>query len=201
MIAVLTLMSALHGQSNVAAALGSVQGSNNFPVIGTSNYFFRNPIISDGNLTGPEDIGVVNSLKENREFEPLEMSRGFLRRVNTGLFSDRFGIQAAGVRSPIRFQQGKIPHFLVTILPLQQLPTKWECFKLEAKGDGRFLQFNNSGFAEIQGPRGVHVRASSYVGDVYKLKVENLPPGEYAFKYGVDSVEKDLYCFGVDPAN
>jgi hypothetical protein len=198
MLTSLSLIAAFSGP--LVPGQGSLE--NYLPLMIGQSKAFRNPVISDGNLTGPEDIGVVHFFKVGKEFEPLEMSRGFLRRVSTGIFSNRFGIQVQGPKSPIRFTQGKIPNFLVTILPWQYVPTKWECFQLDSKGDFRFLQFSNeNGFAEVQGPRGVHVRPSHYVGDVYRLKVENLPPGEYGFKYGVSSDEKDLYCFGVDPAN
>lgn len=200
----LTTLSTITALVMTAPAVSPAQEKTIFdylPLLVGQSKAFRNPVITDGTLTGPEEFGVVHYFKSEKEFEPLEMSRGFLRRVSTGIFTNRFGIQVQNPRAPIRFKQGKIPTFLVTILPWQYVPTKWECFQLDSKGDFRFLQFaNENGFVEVQGPRGVHVRASTYVGDVYKLKVENLPPGEYGFKYGVTADEKDLYCFGVDPA-
>lgn len=189
----------------VAAALMSQTGQDDRlmnpdrPFINTG-IFFRVPVTRQGDLFGPDDISVVffYTDEKKQEFEPLEMCRGFLRRVTTGVFSNRNGIQVPGQASPIRFKQGKIPKFVVTILPGQQLPTKWECFRFDVRGE-RFLQFQNDGLVADTGPRGVHVRASHHVGDVFKLKVENLPPGEYGFKYGLSNLDKDLYCFGVDP--
>jgi hypothetical protein len=53
-----------------------------------------------------------------------------------------------------------------------------------------------------RGSAGIHLRVQRFGPSSFKIiPTFPLPPGEYAFKYGLSaSASKDLYCFGIDPA-
>lgn len=161
----------------------------------------RAPITSGGGKSGPKDVGVIHYIDSTSKQLSLEPVRGRYRERTELFASSTVDIAIPNIRSRIRFESNKIPSFLATIQPYTKLPTRYELFPLRQQAPERMLRlFSDDWGGAEQYSEGIHVRCSHYVGDVYMLRVANLPPGEYAFKYTDSAEDLDVYCFGVDAA-
>jgi hypothetical protein len=129
-----------------------------------------------------------------------------------------------GMRSFIRFKRGqKIELVVRTMIPMESPvfnkvsnatnlanpfvltmkdPTEYELFVFNQneKLQRREVVFAEFGMVNIRGSIGYLNYVTRYGEHSFKLiPVENLPPGEYAIKYGLDPFDcKEMYCFGVD---
>jgi len=152
----------------------------------------------------PEDIGVVCVLTGPNAWKPLEMHRARFQNQNRALARDREMLTVPGLASPVRFKEGERPEFVVTVLLPMMLPTSFELFPLDIgrRDDRREVILEDQGFTTSRGSVGIHLRVQRFGPNSFKLIPSSpLPPGEYAFKYGLTRyASKDLYCFAVDPA-
>lgn len=152
----------------------------------------------------PEDISVVHYLNEKGAPIPLEMHRSQLITDRGRLFrGSRELLVVPNQTSPVQFKEGELPTFVVQVLLPMQLPTDYELFPLnvQKRENQRAVILTDSGWWSESGSRGYHLRVRRHGQNSFKIFVTNpLPPGEYAFKYGLSaSKSKDLYCFTVLP--
>lgn len=170
----------------------------------------------------PDEIGAVFALDDQNSLRPLEGIRGLF--AAKGLFSRRVELGVPGLRSPVRFKRGQKLELIVrTMIPMEtpvfnkvsnatnlanpfvltmKDPTEYELFvfNINEKQQRREVVFAEFGMVNTRGSIGYLNYVTRYGEYSFKLTpVENLPPGEYAIKYGLDPFDcKEMYCFGVD---
>lgn len=152
----------------------------------------------------PEDIAVVHYFQPKGGILPLEMHRAQLVNDRGGIFRGAKELLVLpGVTSPIQFYEDQLPEFVVNVLLPMQLPTEFELFPLEIqrRENRRAIVLTNDGWWSSRGSQGFHLRTRRYGSSSFKILLTRpLPPGEYAFKYGLSAYKsKDLYCFTVLP--
>jgi hypothetical protein len=170
----------------------------------------------------PDEIGAVFALDEQGNLRPLEGIRGLF--AAKGLFSRRVELGVPGLRSPVRFKRSQKLELIVrTMTPMEtpvfhkvgnatnlanpfvltmKDPTEYELFVFNSneKLQRREVIFAEFGMVNTRGSIGYLNYVTRYGECSFKLTpVENLPPGEYAIKYGLDPFDcKEMYCFGID---
>jgi hypothetical protein len=154
-------------------------------------------------ITEPEDISVVHYLDAKNQPIPLEMHRAQFQSRDRAFRGSQEMLIVAGTTSPVQFHEGEVPRFVVQVLLPMQLPTEYELFPLviRKKERQRAVVLTDQGFWTENGSRGFHLRVRRYGQNSFLILPSSpLPPGEYAFKYGLAAWKsKDLYCFTVLP--
>lgn len=150
----------------------------------------------------PEDISVVHYIDGQNKPIPLEMHRSQLVTDRGRLFRGaREMLVVPGITSPVQFREGELPVFVVQVLLPMQLSTDYELFPLnvQKRENQRAVILTDSGWWSDTGSRGYHLRIRRHGQNSFKIFITNpLPPGEYAFKYGLSATKsKDIYCFTV----
>ncbi|WP_309717880.1 hypothetical protein [Armatimonas sp.] len=149
----------------------------------------------------PEDISVIHYLNTKNVPIPLEMHRAQYQTRDSAFRGSQETLVISGTTSPVQFTEGELPTFVVQVLLPMQLPTEYELFPLviRKKENQRAVILTEQGFWTDTGSRGYHLRVQRYGQNSFKIISSSpLPPGEYAFKYGLSaSKSKDLYCFTI----
>jgi hypothetical protein len=82
-------------------------------------------------------------------------------------------------------------------------PTNYDLLKLDPnpKSGNRELILTRRGFINSTGSFGIFVLLKQWTQESFHLRpAEILPPGEYAFKYGITQDDcRELHAFGIDP--
>jgi hypothetical protein len=81
-------------------------------------------------------------------------------------------------------------------------PSNYDLLRLDpnAKSGNRELILNRKGFVNSTGSFGIFVLLKRWTDSSFHLRpAESLPPGEYAFKYGLTPEDcRELHAFGID---